>query len=135
MRIILDCNIWISFLLRHQTDLMYAILTDKSINVIVCKELLEEIKDVAVREKIRKYTHPSEVAFLLDLIDGFAVYAEIQRAAKSPVRDTKDLYLLSLAETVEADYLVSGDKDLLVLRNHGGTMMISLADFKLLRGL
>ena len=135
MRIILDCNIWISFLLRHQTELMYTILTDKSTDVIVCRELLEEIKDVAGREKIRKYTQPSEVASLLDLIDGFAVYAEIHQAARSPIRDAKDLYLLSLAEMVEADYLVSGDKDLLVLRNHGDTKMISLADFKLLRGL
>lgn len=74
------------------------------------------------------YTH-------LNLIHEFCIYAEIQHVAASQIRDAKDLYLLSLSETVGADYIVSGDKDLLVLERHGQTKMIKLMDFKLLCGL
>lgn len=135
MKVIIDCNIWISFLLGRQTVLMQKILKDSSLDIYVCHELLTEIKDVACREKIRKYINVSDIADLLNLLRDFCIYADIRQTAKSPVRDAKDLYLLSLADTVGADYIVSGDKDLLVLECHGHTKMIKLTDFKLLRGL
>ena len=43
--------------------------------------------------------------------------------------DIKDLYLLSMAESIPADYLVTGDKDLLVLKNHQNTLIITFAEF------
>ena len=49
--------------------------------------------------------------------------------AESAIRDIKDLYLLSMAESIPADYLVTGDQDLLVLRNHLGTKIITFAEF------
>ncbi|WP_233582366.1 hypothetical protein [Prevotella sp. OH937_COT-195] len=72
---------------------------------------------------------------MFHLIHDYCTHADIQHVATSPIRDVKDLYLRSLAEGVEADYLVSGDKNLLVLESHGQTKMINLSDFKLLRGL
>jgi len=135
MKVILDCNIWISFLLGYQTSLMQRVLTDSTIDIFVCSELLAEIKDVAGREKIRRYIVASDVEDLLHLIRDFCVHVNIRHVATSSIRDAKDLYLLSLSETVDADYLVSGDKDLLVLKSHRHTKMITLADFKLLRGL
>ena len=122
-------------MLGHQTSFMQKILTDPTIDIFVCHELMTEIKDVAGREKIRRYVKAVDVADLLHLIRDFCIYADIRQVAASPVRDAKDLYLLSLAENVEADYLISGDKDLIVLESHGQTKMMTLADFKLLRGL
>ena len=49
--------------------------------------------------------------------------------AESAIRDIKDLYLLSMAESIPADYLVTGDKDLLVLKNHQNTLIITFAEF------
>jgi hypothetical protein len=46
------------------------------------------------------------------------------------VRDPKDLYLLALAETIGADYIVSGDADLTDLGQHKQTRVVKLADFK-----
>lgn len=50
--------------------------------------------------------------------------------APSAIRDPKDLYLLSLAETIGADYIVSGDADLTDLGQHKQTRILKLADFK-----
>ncbi len=46
------------------------------------------------------------------------------------IRDPKDLYLLSLAETIGADYIVSGDADLTDLGQYHQTRIMKLADFK-----
>ena len=52
-------------------------------------------------------------------------------SAQDPlVRDPKDLYLLSLADTIGADYIISGDADLTDLGQHNQTKIIKLADFK-----
>jgi len=38
-------------------------------------------------------------------------------------------YLLALAQTVQADYLLTGDDDLLVLNQFGMTQIMRFADF------
>lgn len=130
MKIILDCNIWISFLIGHQTQLVQQILTDTRIDVYVCNELLEEIHSVSCRPKIRTRISDDELDDFFRIIYAFCRMAKIEQQAQSNIRDPKDLYLLSLAESVNADCIVSGDADLLELQQHKQTKMLSLAEFK-----
>lgn len=44
-------------------------------------------------------------------------------------RDSKDNFLLSLSLDSNADYLITGDMDLLVLKKSGSTQIITLRDF------
>ena len=44
-------------------------------------------------------------------------------------RDVKDLYLLSLVDTIPVDYIISGDKDLLVLKKHNTTRTLDYNAF------
>ena len=130
MKIILDCNIWISFLIGHQAQFVQQILTDTRIDVYVCDELLEEIHNVSSRDKIRTRVSNEELDDFFRIIYAFCRMANIEQKAQSEIRDPKDLYLLSLAESIEADYIVSGDADLIELKQHKTTKMMSLADFK-----
>ena len=130
MRIILDCNIWISFLIGHQTNSIQQILTDIRFDVYICDELLEEIHEVSSRPKILTRIGNDELDDFFRIIYAFCRMAKIEQQAQSKIRDPKDLYLLSLAESIEADYIVSGDADLLDLQQHGQTKMIRLVDFK-----
>ena len=130
MRVILDSNIWISFLIGHQIQTVRRILTDMRVDVYVCNNLIAEIVDVANRDKIRKYIKDNELEDLLRIIRAYCNIVTLETKAKSVVRDPKDLYLISLAETVDADYIVSGDSDLLELGHHKNTKMIRLVDFK-----
>ena len=130
MRIILDCNIWISFLIGHHAQLVRQILTDLRFDVYVCDELLEEIHSVSSRDKIRTRVNDEELDEFFRIIYAFCSMAKIEQKAQSEIRDPKDLYLLSLAESINADYIVSGDTDLLNLKQHKQTKMMKLADFK-----
>lgn len=134
MKVILDCNIWISFLLSRQDCLLRRMLMDTRFDIYICDELLAEIVNVARRDKIRKRVSEAELQQLLKIIDAFCEKTTIDHIAESIIRDPKDLYLLSLAETIDADYIVSGDKDLTDLNQHLRTRIIKLADFKLMVG-
>ena len=130
MKVILDCNIWISFLIGHQTDLMRKILTDVRLDVYVCPQLMEEINDVANRDKIKKYVAKNDLEDLLRLIAVFCKQVAIDCHTNAIIRDPKDLYLFSFAECIDADYIVSGDLDVLDIHQHNNTRMIKLSEFK-----
>ena len=134
MKVILDCNIWISFLLSRQDCLLKRMLMDTRFDIYICEELLSEIINVARRDKIRKRVSENELQQLLKIIDAFCIKTTISQIAESIIRDPKDVYLLSLAETIDANYIVSGDKDLTELNQHLKTRIVKLADFKLMMG-
>ena len=130
-KVIIDTNLWISFLLGHQVQFVRRVLTDMRFEVYVCARLIEEIRDVASRDKIRKHLAPNDLSDLLAIINAFCQFAVIEsKVSPTAVRDPKDLYLLALADTIGADYIVSGDADLTDLGQYHQARIIKLADFK-----
>ena len=131
MKVIIDTNLWISFLIGHQTQLVRRMLTDLRFDVYVCSRLIEEIRDVANRDKIRKYVSEADLDDLLAIINAYCQFATIEaEVAPTAIRDPKDLYLLALTDTIGADYIVSGDADLTDLGQYNQTRIMKLADFK-----
>lgn len=95
----------------------------------VCKELIGEYKAVVQRPKLKKYIGEKDVLDTLELMSLYCFCVDIEKPAVSPIRDVKDLYLLSLADTIPADYIISGDKDLLVLGKHNETRILDYNSF------
>lgn len=52
----------------------------------------------------------------------------LREMVASNVRDKDDLFLLSLAKVVDAEYIITGDKDLLVLGSFGNAKIITPAE-------
>jgi putative PIN family toxin of toxin-antitoxin system len=129
MNIIIDTNLWISFLIGKRLSTLKSLLTNADFTVFVCDKLVEEIQNISTKQKIRKYTSINDIKDISIIINKFCKYAIIRRTAISPVRDIKDLYLLSLADTVQADYIITGDKDLLTLKVHNQTKIVTYNDF------
>lgn len=129
MKIIIDTNLWISFMLGRKVTTMRTLLTYPTLEIYVCRELLDEFYDVSSREKIRKYIRPEDLDDTLKLIHLYGKYVVIRTQSKSKIRDEKDLYLLSLADTINANYIVTGDKNLLVLEKHNHTKIITITEF------
>ena len=131
MKVIIDTNLWISFLIGHQAQLVRRMLTDLRFDVYVCSRLIEEVRDVASRDKIRKYVSEADLDDLLAIINAYCQFATIEaEVAPTAIRDPKDLYLLALADTIGADYIVSGDADLTDLGQYNQARIMKLADFK-----
>ena len=130
-KVIIDTNLWISFLLGHQVQFVCRVLTDMRFEVYVCARLVEEIRDVASRDKIRRHLGSNDLGDLLAIINAFCQFVVIEsEVSPTAVRDPKDLYLLALADTIRADYIVSGDADLTDIGQYHQARIIKLADFK-----
>ena len=55
VRIVIDTNIWISFLLTKDVAKLDKIFSDELIILLFCQELLDEFIKVASRLKFKKY--------------------------------------------------------------------------------
>ena len=76
-RIVIDTNLWISFLItKDYSKLDEIIFSHKSI-LVFSKELLEEFLEVAKRPKFRRFFSNDDIETILETIDEFADFVEV----------------------------------------------------------
>ncbi|MDR2145058.1 MAG: putative toxin-antitoxin system toxin component, PIN family [Tannerella sp.] len=126
-RVIFDSNIWVSFAIGKRLNELKIALLHPKIEVFVCRRLLWEVKVVIQKPKLLKYISQDRRKMLLELMQACHCVDIIEKISMS--RDPNDDYLLDLAVTVDADFLVTGDQDLLILRNHQNSNIISFTSF------
>ena len=83
---------------------------------------------VSQRQKFNKYFKAEDLDNLVDLIKTIGRIFKITQVP-AICRDPKDDYLLELARKSKADYLVTGDIDLLEIENYKGTRIITVKEF------
>jgi putative PIN family toxin of toxin-antitoxin system len=127
-RIIIDTNLWISFLLTKDFQKLDA--TINNITLLFSDELLEEFIAVAKRPKFKNYFSQQDLISLLAVVNEHAVFINVNSDV-AECRDEKDNFLLSLAKDGKADYLLTGDKDLLDIKRLGKTKIITISEFLL----
>jgi hypothetical protein len=127
VKIILDTNFWISYLISDKIKYLDKFLYSKEVQLIFSNELLEEFLIVSQRVKFKKFFDFADIEKLLELIDNYGKIVKVTSNLKL-CRDTKDNFLLNLAKDAKVDYLVTGDNDLLELENIEKTKIISLKD-------
>lgn len=130
-RIIIDTNLWISFLITKDFTKLDKILFSGLGILVFSKELLNEFLQVAKRPKFRKYFSQTDIEDILETIEEFADFVEVKTKIKL-CRDPKDNFLLSLSIDGNANYLITGDDDLLDLISFGKTNIITITNFLLL---
>jgi uncharacterized protein len=118
-RVVIDTNLFVSGAisprgLPHQ--LLQAWRTG-AFTLLISAEQRGEVQEVLSRPEIaRRYNLSDEAkAHLLFLIDTLALQAPLRQRLPIHVRDPKDDHLLAAALGGKADYLVTGDADLLTL--------------------
>jgi putative PIN family toxin of toxin-antitoxin system len=130
MVVVLDCNIWIILAINAQTDFI-ADLSDNGIIIASCSTLKNEITDVLNRPKLSKYISTSQITKVVELHQVVTANYLIDKIL-NVVADPKDNYLFALSEKSKADYLVTGDKLLLEIKEYKKTKVITLADFRVI---
>ncbi len=112
VKVIFDTNVWISFLIGKRLVKIKRHISEGSITIVITEQLLTENINVTARPKLKKYFQKEVVKELIDLLDIIAEKVEI-RPIHFNSRDPKDNFLLDLIDFSKADFLVTGDKDLL----------------------
>ncbi|TCD07558.1 putative toxin-antitoxin system toxin component, PIN family [Pedobacter frigidisoli] len=127
-RIIIDTNLWISFLITKDFSKLDKIIFSKKAILIFSQELLDEFLQVVQRPKLKRYFLQTDLEDILEAIGEYAEFVEVTTATKI-CRDEKDNFLLSLSEYGNVDFLLTGDKDLLILNPYGKTTITTISTF------
>jgi putative PIN family toxin of toxin-antitoxin system len=128
LRLVVDTNIWVSYLLTGSFSKLADAMGSKRFVLLYSEESLAELEGLKLRRKIAKvvpellfdafirtFKNAGESVLLIDI---------------EPVsRDAKDDHILALAKHGKADILVTGDEDLLVLKDHAGARILRPAEF------
>ena len=55
IKVIFDTNVWISFLIGKRLAFIKSFIVDGRFTIVITDQLLEEIKEVTSRERLKKY--------------------------------------------------------------------------------
>jgi putative PIN family toxin of toxin-antitoxin system len=127
-KVILDTNLWISFLITRRYSPLDDLLFNGKIKLVFSKELIEEFLTVAKRPKFEKYFADNDIHDLLQLFDSFGELFDVSSEI-SECRDPKDNFLLNLAVDSKADFLITGDDDLLTIKKINKTRILNWTEF------
>jgi putative PIN family toxin of toxin-antitoxin system len=127
-RIIIDTNLWISFLITKDFTKLDEIIFSGHGTLVFSQELLDEFLEVARRPKFRRFFSPDDIEEILETIDEYADFVKVHSKIEV-CRDPKDNFLLSLAVDGKADFLLTGDKDLLDLGKFGEVTILTISEF------
>lgn len=129
MRVVLDTNVVVSALLLPHSVPRQAF--DKAVyhgETIVSTPVLIELAEVLTRDKLNKYlTEQERMRFLVALLRETELVSITQQI--NECRDPDDNKFLELGVCGNADVLVSGDDDLLVLNPFRGIDIVTPRDF------
>jgi putative PIN family toxin of toxin-antitoxin system len=127
-KIILNTNLWISFLITNKLNFIEELFENKKTEILYSAELINELESVIKRPKFKKYFSAASVELLLDFFLEKGIFITVS-SNKEICRDQKDNFLLNLSVDGKADYLITGDKDLLILKQIEQTEIITIANF------
>jgi uncharacterized protein len=121
MRVVLDANVLVAaFATRGLCHALFELCVDQH-EIVLSSEILKEVAG-ALQKKMKV-----PLAVVQDTTDFLVNHASIQkpkRLSKRVSRDPSDDHVLALAEQSKADYVITGDDDLLVLKRHSGIPIV-----------
>jgi uncharacterized protein len=131
VRLVIDTNILISALLASTSLPAHLIVLwrEGRFDLLTAAEQLDELMRVTRYQKIRERLAPALAGRLINELRDIAVTVQ-NLPSVAVCADPYDNYLLAMAAAGAADFLITGDKrDLLRLKLHEGTRIITVRDF------
>jgi uncharacterized protein len=136
MRFILDINIWISYLLARDESSTIQQLVNVCIDpmhvIIMPPETIDELQSCITKYPyLRKHITQEQVDALIQAVNEVVIHPDsLQIELINYGRDPKDDYLIAYGLIYGADYLITGDEDLLVLNRVEQLQIVRPADMR-----
>ena len=126
MKVVLDANVLLAaFAARGLCESVMEVCLSEH-EIVLCDELLDEI----LRNLRRKIKLPPRIVDDIgELLREHASMFDPVPLASDVCRDPDDIKILGLAVASNADYIVTGDTGLLVLKNFQGTPILDPRSF------
>jgi putative PIN family toxin of toxin-antitoxin system len=129
VRVVIDTNVLLSGLLFGGTpERIRDLCVSRRLVPLLSRETFAEFRRVLAYPKFR--LTPAEITMIIE--EELLPYAEVMEVtvdASGVCRDPHDDKFLSLAASGRADYLITGDQDLLVLRSYKKVRILTVSEF------
>ncbi len=128
-RFVIDTNVLVSSIAfpKQPPHLALHKALDKGV-LVFSRDTIAEFKEVLLRPKFDKYIQKRlREAFIVEIVTSALVVDS--SPCKTHCRDPTDQKFLEIVNTGDVDFLISGDKDLLVLQRVGKCTIVSPAEF------
>lgn len=129
LKVVIDSNIIVTILKGFPSlSYIYSAFKNGRFKLVISDELLKELAYVLARPRL--HISAADIKELFRLIKMRAVRVNLGPEIITICRDhPKDNFILQLAVESKADFIVTGDKDLLVLSPFRGIAIIKLKEF------
>jgi putative PIN family toxin of toxin-antitoxin system len=126
MKILHDTNDhFAAFATRGLTQAVFELCLERH-TIITSESILSELA-AHLQKKLKM--PDKTVGLIIDYFKGSCLLGQESPVKKGACRDEEDLHILGLAVNVEADFIITGDSDLLVLRKFRKTSIITPREF------
>ncbi len=126
--IVADTNWWISLAIKRFNNKFAAVLLSPALQFVSSTELTDEIKATFSKERLQKYLDEDIITLFWKQFEALVTNITVSSVI-TDCRDPKDNFLLALAKDSGADYLITGDKDLLDMKLFEKTIICTLTEF------
>jgi len=126
MRVILDSNILVAaFSSRGLCSSLFELCLD-STTIIISEHILSEIKK-AFLKKIK--LPENKINDILAYLREHCIVKDYKELDRIVCRDADDDHILALAKHTRVDYIITGDEDLLILKDFDSMSIVNPRDF------
>ena len=129
MNIVVDTNIWVSYLVGHALARLDEFITEGGVRVVTSAEQVEELLTVLARPHIRRHFSEGDLEELRYL-QARVTHTVRPTQRVTACRDPKDNFILEIALAGHADCIVTGDDDLLALDPFHGIRVVTYRQFE-----
>ncbi len=127
MRVVLDTNVFVSSFFGGNPRKIIDLWRERQLTLCISNAIVEEYLEVLTRMGLKDVTLRAE---LLDLFrQSYSLSFLANPPALAVCRDADDDKFIACAVALKADVVVSGDKDLLTLKNYLGIPILNPREF------
>jgi putative PIN family toxin of toxin-antitoxin system len=129
MKAVFDTNVLIAaFLTEGICAKLMIRARRRDFDLILCDGILDEFKRV-LKKKFATSPHETSEALMILSEAAWEIHGPIELITRI-CRDSDDDLILACARDAVADYVVTGDEDLLVLKNYEGISIVTPREFE-----
>jgi len=132
-KVVLDTNVFISALTHAgiARNFVYQLIL-KNTKIVTSEYILSEVKEVLQRHKFK---NQQILETLWQLINQTVTIVKITaKTDQVSLRDPKDHPILQTARKAKAQFIITGDKDLLVLKSWRNITILTMTQFEQITG-
>ena len=132
MIVVLDTNIWVSAIIWGGIpDEIISLQEQRKIEIASSRKLLSELENTFNKKKIQpklealQLTIPSAISLVYEFVN---IYP-IEELIVPELRDPDDTVVLATAIAANAEVIITGDLDLLILQEYQNMQIMTATDF------